>query len=349
VIGANYGDEGKGLMTDFFAAQAPGSIVARFNGGCQAGHTVTTPEGHRHVFSHFGSGLLAGADTYLSRHFAVNPALFFKERNLLATALGKHTLYVDHRAPVTTFFDMLLNQAVEAHRGQARHGSCGMGFGETIGRHESAYALSVGDLLDKDGLYEKLVRIRDEYVPARRKALGLPDDGPHNTLFSSDTLVEAFLQVAADFMAEVVVVPNARAALQAHPVVLEGAQGLLLDQTNGAFPHVTRSNTGLANALDIAIESGIQALDVTNFTLKIEHAIPDTFLSCISSTYHPFKFGDIKLMSISPKDIMPSINAYHFNGIYLRMSLKSFQRINNNRFIIHIDKLFWNVLTHSLT
>jgi oligopeptide transport system substrate-binding protein len=128
------------------------------------------------VFSHFGSGLLAGADTYLSRHFAVNPALFFKERNLLATALGKHTLYVDHRAPVTTFFDMLLNQAVEAHRGQARHGSCGMGFGETIGRHESAYALSVGDLLDKDGLYEKLVRIRDEYVPARRKALGLLDD-----------------------------------------------------------------------------------------------------------------------------------------------------------------------------
>lgn len=266
VIGANYGDEGKGLMTDFFAAQAPGSIVARFNGGCQAGHTVTTPEGHRHVFSHFGSGLLAGADTYLSRHFAVNPALFFKERNLLATALGKHTLYVDQRAPVTTFFDMLLNQAVEAHRGQARHGSCGMGFGETIGRHESAYALSVGDLLDKDGLYEKLVRIRDEYVPARRKALGLPDDGPHNTLFSSDTLVEAFLQVAADFMAEVVVVPNARAALQAHPVVLEGAQGLLLDQTNGAFPHVTRSNTGLANALDIAIESGIQALDVTYVT-----------------------------------------------------------------------------------
>ena len=88
---------------------------------------------------------------------------------------------------------------------------------------------------------------------------------------------------------------------------------------------------------------------ITNFTLKIEHAIPDTFLSCISSTYHPFKFGDIKLMSISPKDIMPSINAYHFNGIYLRMSLKSFQRINNNRFIIHIDKLFWNVLTHSLT
>ena len=85
-------------------------------------------------------------------------------------------------------------------------------------------------------------------------------------LFSSNTLVDAFLQVAADFLAEVVVVPNARAVLQARPVVLEGAQGLLLDQTHGAFPHVTRSNTGLANALDIAVESGIQALDVTYVT-----------------------------------------------------------------------------------
>ena len=63
VIGANFGDEGKGLMTDYFASKSNKSLVVRFNGGGQAGHTVTTKDGRRHVFHHFGSGIFAGADT----------------------------------------------------------------------------------------------------------------------------------------------------------------------------------------------------------------------------------------------------------------------------------------------
>lgn len=54
VIGANYGDEGKGLITDYLAAlDHSNTLVVRFNGGAQAGHTVQTPSGLRHVFSHF--------------------------------------------------------------------------------------------------------------------------------------------------------------------------------------------------------------------------------------------------------------------------------------------------------
>ena len=87
VIGANYGDEGKGLMTDYHAAPAgTAGIVVRFNGGAQAGHTVTTPEGARHVFSHFGSGSLVGAATFLSRHVVCHPTLFFKEAAALEAA-----------------------------------------------------------------------------------------------------------------------------------------------------------------------------------------------------------------------------------------------------------------------
>ena len=57
VIGANFGDEGKGLMVDYFS-QKPNSIVVCSNGGAQRGHTVTTPNGIRHIFHHFGSGVL---------------------------------------------------------------------------------------------------------------------------------------------------------------------------------------------------------------------------------------------------------------------------------------------------
>ena len=63
VIGANFGDEGKGLMTDLFCRLGGSVINIRSNGGAQAGHTVCTRDGKRHVFSHIGSGSFAGADS----------------------------------------------------------------------------------------------------------------------------------------------------------------------------------------------------------------------------------------------------------------------------------------------
>ena len=78
VIGANAGDEGKGLMTDYFS-QKPNSIVVCSNGGSQRGHTVMTPDGIRHVFHHFGSGTFNGAVTYLPKEFIVNPLIFVQE------------------------------------------------------------------------------------------------------------------------------------------------------------------------------------------------------------------------------------------------------------------------------
>jgi adenylosuccinate synthase len=269
VIGANYGDEGKGVMTDYFAAQSGNSLVVRFNGGCQASHTVTTPDGKRHAFSHFGAGTFAGAKTHLSRHFAVNPVLYLKERAKLLPLVGKlPTLYVDERAPVTTFFDMLVNQLVEDFRGAKRHGSCGMGFGETIGRQEAKkFALTVNDLRDVDVLRAKLVAIREMHLPSRIKELGLPDFGKHHDLCTTDVLVDAFITASQEFMADVVLVPGAAAPISlADNVVFEGAQGLLLDQQQGAFPYVTRSNTGLRNVLGVASDAGIGALDVIYVT-----------------------------------------------------------------------------------
>ena len=83
VIGANFGDEGKGLMTDYFCSQNKKSLNIRFNGGAQAGHTVVTPDGKRHVFSHIGSGTFSGADTYLSEFFTLNPIMFMKEHSII--------------------------------------------------------------------------------------------------------------------------------------------------------------------------------------------------------------------------------------------------------------------------
>lgn len=266
VIGANFGDEGKGLMTDYFASRSPEEVVVcRFNGGAQAGHTVVTPEGRRHVFSHYGSGTLAGASTYLSRHFITNPLLFYKERTLLRELHSAPvSVYADPSGLVSTPFDMLINRSIERSRGAARHGSCGVGINETVVRSEK-YPVSVADLGDRSySLRHALESIYREYVPARLVELGL-DPAVSRDWPNSSAVIDQFLTARDEFLHSVMI-KDPELIMRDVSVVFEGAQGLLLDQDHRYFPHVTRSKTGLANVVEIAEDLGIDRLDVTYVT-----------------------------------------------------------------------------------
>src|SRR6185312_724333 len=117
VIGANFGDEGKGLVTDFLCDRENATLVVRYNGGAQAGHTVVVPDGRRHVFSHVGSGSFCDVPTHLSKFFLVNPVVFAREQIELDQIGVRPTVYVDRDARVTTVVDMLINQALEDKRG----------------------------------------------------------------------------------------------------------------------------------------------------------------------------------------------------------------------------------------
>lgn len=268
VIGAQFGDEGKGRVIDQYAA-ALGSdgIVIRFNGGAQAGHTVVTPDGLRHVFSHVGSGAFAGAATFLSRFFVSNPILFLKEQATLAALGVRPTVVIDPDSPVTTPYDMMVNQIVEQERGTDRHGSCGIGFGETLERNLTPrYALTVADLADSAQLASRLGAIRRDYAPVRLARLGFNAAyAKHGDWFSSEAILERFMADADCFLAAIRVT-DLRTATQDRIALFEGAQGLLLDQHRGFFPHVTRSNTGLRNVLTLAAELGLEQLDVSYVT-----------------------------------------------------------------------------------
>ena len=167
VVGANFGDEGKGLAVDTIVARDPDATVIRFNGGAQAGHTVVAEDGRRHVFSHFGAGTLRGAATFLSRFFVVQPSIFVREAVELAGIGVNPVVFVDPDAQVTTPFDVFINQWVEETRGGTRHGSVGVGFGETIERAELGYPLAVRELGDDKCILEILTRIRDVWLPVR--------------------------------------------------------------------------------------------------------------------------------------------------------------------------------------
>jgi len=259
IIGAAFGDEGKGLLTDAFAAQAGGdATVIRFNGGAQAGHTVVAG-GRRHVFSHIGSGALASARTWLSEYFIANPAMLAKEVASLGF-LPRIAIHPD--APVTTPFDVMLNQLAETARGSNRHGSVGLGIGETIEREEKGFALHVRDLSNPAALRRKLGAIASDWLPRRMAVLGLPAEARRWGVFETireEDLAEGFVGQAGQFleMVSVDARPDMGGAL-----IFEGAQGLLLDQELGDFPHVTRSFTGLRNVGPLAARLGLRKLDV---------------------------------------------------------------------------------------
>lgn len=263
VIGANFGDEGKGLMTDYFCSKAADRpLVVRHNGGAQAGHTVARPGGPRHVFHHLCSGTLLGADTFLSRFFVSNPILFREEHAELQQLVDLPIVYVDPGSPVTTPWDMVANQIIETSRASLRHGSCGIGFNETISRDAvKPYRLRVGDLFCAT-LPDKIRMIADEYAPARLQCYS--KSAAHRELRPKlgENEIKRFLEDCAWFKDQIVVCPSSLLR-QYEDVIFEGAQGLLLNQDHEWFPHVTRSHTGVRNAVMLCQETGIDALDVT--------------------------------------------------------------------------------------
>ncbi|PCI39587.1 MAG: adenylosuccinate synthase [Thiotrichales bacterium] len=264
VIGANYGDEGKGLITDYLAALSnTNTLVIRFNGGAQAGHTVQLPNGLRHVFSHFSSGTFAGATTYLSDFFIANPILFTQELEKLKTCGYSPTVTIHPNAVVTTPYDMYINQMFENFHGKKRHGSCGVGISETIERNlHTKFQLTVKDLFDQEKLTAKLLNIRDEWLECRLDQLihrKLTQE--EKDLISSEDILEYFLGDIQNFLTYCDVADYSYLD-KWDKLIFEGAQGLLLDQEHKGFPHVTRSNTGVQNVSTIAKLTNINHLDI---------------------------------------------------------------------------------------
>lgn len=233
VVGSNWGDEGKGLMTDYFS-QKPNSIVVCSNGGAQRGHTVTTPDGIRHVFHHFGSGTFNHASTYLSENFIVNPIIFKQEYDELTKLGYVPNVYINQDCMLTTPFDMMANQIVEENRGKNKHGSCGLGIFETIKRYKAG-------ITDVDN------HIREYYLEQFEKEnIILTDEW--SRIFLDNGIFEHFLD-DWDFMNNHSLAMSDNYFLnQFDNIVFEAAQGLLLDQNNTEyFPHLTPSNTGIKN------------------------------------------------------------------------------------------------------
>ena len=273
VIGAGFGDEGKGLAVDRLCSGGIFTVV-RHNGGAQAGHTVDLPDGRRFIFHQLSSGSFRGADTFWAGTFL--PDLFKLGGELSDfNAVSGFTprIYADGSANATYADDVLINMASETVRGKGRHGSCGMGINEAVLRGEAGFRLEVGRIrgMSTEALYGELKLIRREYTPGRLRDLGLDmkNAGEYGELLQSDAVLYNYAEGMIRGAQLVSVVPDCKAFLSERDgIVFEGAQGLLLDSEYKKYaPHLTSSRTGLTNPAALCGKYGL-SLDLAVYVMR---------------------------------------------------------------------------------
>lgn len=264
VVDLSFGDAGKGSIVDYLVRRDNAKTVVRFNGGAQAAHNVVTPNGRHHTFSQFGSGtFVSGVKTYLSKFVLVNPIALLEEGRSLISK-GETDVFsrmmVDEKALVTTPFHWVANRLKEMARGDARHGSCGKGIGETMADF-LAYGeemLRIGDLLDRKRTKEKLTKHQELKIQELRMVVDkLPKteavERELDILFGED-VVDLICNFYDKFVENVQICRDEvlqKILLEEENVIFEGAQGALLDEWYGFHPYTTWSTTRDANAREL--------------------------------------------------------------------------------------------------
>lgn len=268
-VDLGFGDAGKGSIVDFLVREERAHTVVRYNGGAQAGHRVVTEDGREHVFSQFGAGTLAGARTHLSRFMLLDPLAMVAEAEHLQQ-LGIVAPFamttIDAAALVITPFQRAVNRLRELARAD-RHGSCGMGIGETmadaLAHGESV--LRAADLADSAVLRHKLHFLRDvnraklqatEFGALDRQAPAVQEE---LDVLADDSWVDWLAEEFGRISALTNIVPSTYLhdiLAQPGTIIFEGAQGVLLDEWYGFHPHTTWSTITFANADALLEEAG---------------------------------------------------------------------------------------------
>ncbi|MRR38774.1 adenylosuccinate synthase, partial [bacterium] len=243
VIGAQWGDEGKGRIVDYLAAGA--DFVARFNGGDNAGHTVNVgsrifklhlvPSGivHPHTTAILGNGMV------------INPRTLIEEMTALRAAgvsIAPQRLHISPAAHLITPAHRALDNAWEAARGKKQLGTTGRGIGPAYRDKASRHGLRMADLLSKD--------FRDRFqahlleANQNLKMLSAPE-------LEVEAEIESYLNQTSRLALYIrdIATELSLALKQGQSVLAEGAQGTLLDLDHGTYPFVTSSTTVAPAAL----------------------------------------------------------------------------------------------------
>jgi adenylosuccinate synthase len=249
VVGAQWGDEGKGKVVDYLAGSFDYS--ARYGGGHNAGHTVII-NSHRFVLQLIPCGILrAGKKAVIGAGVVVDPAALVAEvDNIKKGGVDVDgRLFLSNRAHLIFPFHRELEKSAEAARGQHRIGTTSRGIGPAYEDKMARSGLRVCDLMDMERFERKLERVIEEKDAFSRACYGQGLD--------TKAILETYRELAGrirGFVTDTSALVN-RALDEGKSILFEGAQGTMLDIDHGTYPYVTSSSAtagGACTGLGIA-------------------------------------------------------------------------------------------------
>ncbi len=243
VVGTQWGDEGKGKIVDLLTDKA--DVVARFQGGHNAGHTLVI-DGKKTVLHLVPSGILReNVECFIGNGVVLAPDALIKEMDLLECS-GidvKSRLYISEACPLILSYHCVLDQARENAKGAKAIGTTGRGIGPAYEDKVARRSVRAGDLLSTKRLYQKLESTLDLHNFVLSKRFGEKEVDLQETY-------DQCLEFAAQLSGQIADVTGKLLGHQAanKKIMFEGAQGMMLDIDHGTYPFVTSSNTTAACA-----------------------------------------------------------------------------------------------------
>ncbi len=244
VVGLQWGDEGKGKIVDLLAKNV--DIVARYQGGNNAGHTVVNGDLSL-VFRLVPSGILNEEKIcILGNGVVIDPVVLFQElEDLKAIGINiEKRFFISYKSHIIMPYHKRLDIARERLRGAGMIGTTGRGIGPTYEDKVARLGIRAIDLLDRDVLYKKIDLSLKEKNYLFKNVLG-------EDVFNPDDLIEEYLSYGVKmqkYLIDTSILINERID-KGFNVMLEGAQGTFLDVDHGTYPYVTSSNTVGGSAL----------------------------------------------------------------------------------------------------
>lgn len=251
LLGLQWGDEGKGKVVDVLTPRY--DVVARFQGGPNAGHTLEF-DGQKYVLRSIPSGIFQGGKTnIIGNGVVLDPLLFMKEAEELAQSGHPLTerLFISKKAHLILPTHRLLDKANEAAKGKAKIGTTGKGIGPAYTDKVSRNGLRVGDILDNfDEKYAVARQRHIEMIEALNRT-ALEKGGEPVSLDGLEALEAEWMQ-GVEYLRRFRFIDSEhfvnRCLNEDKSILCEGAQGSLLDVDFGSYPFVTSSNTVCAGA-----------------------------------------------------------------------------------------------------
>jgi adenylosuccinate synthase len=242
VLGAQWGDEGKGKVVDMLAQQA--RMVVRFSGGDNAGHSVVNPRGEFKLHL-IPSGIFnAGVACIIGNGVVINPKVLIGEMdNLNERGVDTSNLFISDRAHLIMPYHLLLDGLEEEARGGKAIGTTRKGVGPAFTDKAARLGIRAGDLLDREALRERLSSLIDYKNVILTKVYEAKP-------LSLDEVYSQYCQYGerlAPHIRETTVMLD-EAVSRGELVILEGAQGALLDPDFGTYPYTTSSSPLAAGA-----------------------------------------------------------------------------------------------------